>query len=143
MRILIAEDDPMMQELFSCFMDEYGFGCDIVSNGREAVEKAEGQCCEYDLCIMDVKMPVMNGLEAIARIRRRIRHLPVLILTAMEIPEHLLKEVMVDSYLRKPFDLGQLYSKIMEITGSDNNGVSDSDICREDSEVAYKTFISS
>ncbi|MFW5959893.1 MAG: response regulator [Chitinivibrionales bacterium] len=143
MRILIAEDDPMMQELISCFMEEYGFGYDIVSNGREAVEKAEEHCSEYDLYIVDIKMPVMNGLEAITRIRRRNHHLPVLITTAMEIPEYLFKEVMVDGYLRKPFDLDQLYSKIMEIAGRDNNGLFGPGICREEREVAYKAFICS
>ena len=64
MNILIAEDQRIVQMTHEAVMAKWGFGYDLASNGAEAVEFARTNSGRYDLCIMDVSMPVMNGIEA-------------------------------------------------------------------------------
>jgi len=68
MNILVAEDYQPNRILIGKIMVKWGFKPKIVSNGREAVDLAEGNA--YDLCIMDINMPVMDGLEATKKIRQ-------------------------------------------------------------------------
>lgn len=81
MRILIAEDDPAIQFLAKELMEHWGFDYDLVSNGQEAVEQAKINEGEYDLCLMDIDMPIMNGLEATKIIRRNLNYFPIMALT--------------------------------------------------------------
>lgn len=64
MRVLIAEDTPMLQEMVSEFMNDWGYDFDMASNGQEAVNLAKTNEGRYDICLMDIDMPVMNGCEA-------------------------------------------------------------------------------
>ena len=61
MNILIAEDQRIVQMTLEAVMAKWGFGYDMASNGAEAVEFAKARSGRYDLCIMDVSMPVMNS----------------------------------------------------------------------------------
>jgi CheY-like chemotaxis protein len=83
-RVLIAEDHPANQKLAQRMIEKLGYHADVVGNGREAVDAISRQ--DYDLVLMDYRMPVMSGLEATVEIRRREkdsgRHLPIIALTA-------------------------------------------------------------
>ncbi|MGL6160347.1 response regulator [Microbulbifer sp.] len=70
MNILIAEDTPIIQRLYQSLMENWGFN-DIAINGQEAVEYAKNNSKKYDLCLMDVDMPIMNGLDAARIIRKQ------------------------------------------------------------------------
>jgi CheY-like chemotaxis protein len=78
MNILIAEDQRLIQMTHEAVMAKWGFGHDLASNGAEAVEFAKTKSGRYDLCIMDVSVPVMNGIEATREIRREVRYFPIL-----------------------------------------------------------------
>lgn len=78
MRILIAEDSHIIKLVHKALMDAWGFHYDIVSNGEEAVDYARKTGGNYDLGIMDVSMPVMNGIEATKIIRKETRYFPIL-----------------------------------------------------------------
>ncbi|MDT8364849.1 MAG: response regulator, partial [Nitrosomonas sp.] len=61
MNILIAEDNLVIQTLNSVLMESWGYSFDVASNGIEAVELAKQNKDKYDLCLMDIEMPEMNG----------------------------------------------------------------------------------
>ena len=79
-RILLADDHPTNQEIASLFLVDAGHQVTVVSNGREAVEACQRE--RFDLVILDVQMPVMDGLEAVTHIRRDAACPPVIALTA-------------------------------------------------------------
>jgi CheY-like chemotaxis protein len=113
-RILLAEDNPVNQKVAARMMEKRGYLVTVVANGREAIEAHERQ--RFDLILMDVQMPELDGLEATRRIREREQttgeHVPILALTAhamLSDRERCLAAGM-DEYLSKPFqseDLAQ------------------------------------
>jgi len=78
-KILVAEDNDSNFILMSYILKKY-FQFDRAKNGQEAVEKVEGN--DYDIVLMDIKMPVMDGLEATKKIKEKHPALPVIALTA-------------------------------------------------------------
>ncbi len=67
LKVLVAEDMALNQLLMKTVLDDFGFECDIVSNEKIAIEKLKVK--SYDLILMDLQMPVMNGFEATSYIR--------------------------------------------------------------------------
>lgn len=113
MRVLLAEDRPSLQIACKILAEDWHIDLDIVSNGIEVLEQIENR--SYDLCIMDLRMPVMSGEEAARQIRKR-RYLPILALTADSPVEHPLIFKYVDEFLEKPFEIEELHRKILELT---------------------------
>ena len=117
--ILLAEDSVYNQRLAVSLLAKRGHRVTVAQNGREAVElEAQGT---FDLILMDVQMPEMDGLEATRRIRSRgaetARRVPIVALTAQtlqEMREHCLSAGM-DGYLVKPIRARELYAAIDEI----------------------------
>jgi two-component system sensor histidine kinase/response regulator len=112
LRILVAEDNLVNQRLMSRLLEKRGHRVTVVSNGRDALASLARQA--YDLVLMDVQMPEMDGLEATAAIRAQEegtgRHLPILALTAHVMrgdAERCLAAGM-DGYLAKPFQADEL-----------------------------------
>ena len=113
-RILIAEDNHTNQKLLAILLKKAGYRVDIVGNGVEAVDAVRRR--PYDLVLMDVQMPEMNGLEATAAIRRlpdARAHTPVVAVTAEAMPgdREALLEAGMDDYIAKPISaeaLGKL-----------------------------------
>lgn len=103
MRILIAEDNPINQQLALIVLNKLGYSPQLAENGKEALEKMEDQ--HFDLIFMDVQMPELDGLEATQRIRQQQYRQPVIIaMTANAMQgdrEECLKAGM-DDYISKP-----------------------------------------
>ena len=80
MRILVAEDQKDMNRLISKRLAAENYSVDSCYNGQEVLDYLE--CAEYDAIILDIMMPVMNGLQVLKKLRQRQNHIPVLLLTA-------------------------------------------------------------
>jgi len=112
-RVLIAEDNPVNQKLAVKLLEKAGYRTMVVANGREALSALEKEA--FDLVLMDVQMPEMDGFEATAAIRERENgtgvHLPVVALTAHAIKgdEERCRAAGMDAYLPKPIRARQLY----------------------------------
>jgi len=112
-KILVVEDSIPNQELLRVHFEDLGCNCDYASNGKEALECLRSR--SYQLCFMDLQMPVMGGLEATSLIRNELKlTLPIVALTAAEVQEERTKclSAGMSDYLAKPFDVEQLKDKI-------------------------------
>lgn len=112
--ILVAEDNALNQKLIEIILADFGFECDIAENGKVVLEKLHEK--EYDIILMDLQMPEMDGFEATDYIRNTM-HLPIPIIaltadvTSIDIEKS--KKIGMNDYVSKPIDEELLYSKIM------------------------------
>ena len=112
--VLVVEDIALNQLLMKTLLDEFGFGCDIASNGIIAIEKLKTNA--YSVILMDLQMPEMNGFEATEFIRKEMNsNIPIIALTADVTTADLAKckSVGMNDYIAKPVDEKLLYSKII------------------------------
>lgn len=114
LKVLVVEDIPLNQLLMKTLLDDFGFDRDIADNGKIAVEKLKTKA--YDIILMDLQMPEMNGFEATAYIRNEMHSdIPIIALTADVTTVDLAKckAVGMNDYIAKPVDERILYSKII------------------------------
>jgi two-component system response regulator CpxR len=112
--LLLAEDDTELCAMMSDFLTQHGFSVSAVHNGRDAVKRAlEG---EFDMTIMDVMMPVLDGFEALRQIRKR-SGMPVIMLTARAAPADRVEGLNTgaDDYLAKPFAPEELLARVRAV----------------------------
>jgi CheY-like chemotaxis protein len=114
MNLLIAEDHPAIQLFNSRLMQAWGFECDLVYDGAEAVSLARKNEGRYHLCIMDVEMPRMNGIEAIKAIRRDVRYLPILAITSDREYKEPCLAAGADEFIVKPCTPDEFLAKIRQ-----------------------------
>ena len=115
-KVLVAEDITLNQLLMRTLLDDFGFECDIADNGKIATEKIQTK--KYDVILMDLQMPEMNGFEATDFIRNKLKSdIPIIALTADVTTVDLAKctEAGMNDYIAKPVDEKLLYSKIIGI----------------------------
>ena len=113
-RVLVVEDIALNQLLMRTLLDDFGFECDIAGNGKLAIEKLQSN--SYDIILMDLQMPEMNGFEATEYIRYTMNsNIPIIALTADVTTADLnkCKAVGMNDYIAKPVDDRLLYSKII------------------------------
>jgi PAS domain S-box-containing protein len=113
-KVLVVEDMPLNQLLMKTLLDDFGFERDIAENGKIAIEKLHQK--DYDIILMDLQMPIMNGFEATEYIRNILKlKLPIIALTADVTTVDLAKckAVGMNDYLAKPVDDRELYNKII------------------------------
>jgi signal transduction histidine kinase/DNA-binding response OmpR family regulator len=116
LRVLVAEDNPMNQQLAVRLLGKHGHAVTIAGNGREALDALEHE--SFDLVFMDVQMPEMDGLTAAAEIRRREagtgRHVPIIAMTAhaMKGDREVCLAAGMDGYVPKPIRADELLAAI-------------------------------
>jgi PAS domain S-box-containing protein len=113
-KVLVVEDIALNQLLMKTLLDDFGFERDIASNGKIAIEKLQSK--SYDIILMDLQMPEMNGFEATEYIRNKLNSkIPIMALTADVTTVDLAKckAVGMNDYISKPVDEKLLYSKII------------------------------
>jgi two-component system OmpR family response regulator len=122
MRILIAEDDPILADGLMRSLRQAGHAVDWVKNGMEA--DCAATTCEFDLLILDLGLPKMSGLETLKRLRGRGSLVPVLILTARDGVQERVRalDLGADDYLAKPFALEELEARVRALTRRGHGG---------------------
>jgi len=122
LRILLAEDNPVNQLLAARLLGKQGHSVAVAHNGREALERIEAQ--PFDLVLMDVQMPELDGLEATAAIREREKttggHIPIVAMTAhaMRGDQERCLAAGMDGYVSKPINVKELFSVVESVVGS-------------------------
>lgn len=114
-RVLLLEDDVKIVELLIIHLTDLGCEVTAIANGQEGLEAAGGQL--FDLVILDIMLPGMNGMDVCRRIRQHDRHTPILILSAKseEIDKVVGLETGADDYLTKPFSVREFIARVKVI----------------------------
>ena len=140
MRFLCAEDNSLNAEILSALLDMEGASCDICSNGRELVDAFAGvKAGDYDAILMDVQMPVMNGLEAARAIRSGDnplgRTIPIIAMTANAFSSDVQDclDAGMDAHIPKPLDIAIMERTICALAGKNTSGGGDTCSPVEDS----------
>ena len=115
--ILLAEDDENLGKLLVSYLQAKGFGVELARNGKIAYELFNNTKLHFDLLILDVMMPEMDGFTLGSEIRLLDRKVPLLFLSAKSMKEDKLKgfDVGADDYITKPFSMEELLARINAI----------------------------
>ncbi len=119
-QLLIIDDDQILSEMLSEYLSEEGFATDCVHDGLEGLNQAKSG--DYDLVILDVMLPTLNGFEILKRLRKD-SSVPVLMLTARgdDVDRIVGLEIGADDYLPKPFNTRELVARIRSILRRTDN----------------------
>lgn len=125
-RILVVEDHAVNSRLLKMMLEKLDFQVEVAENGRLALALLDGRD-DFDLILMDMRMPEMDGLEATQRLRageagEQVRSLPVVAVTAnaMEADREACREAGMDHYLSKPVNAGELEQVLLEVIHPDH-----------------------
>ena len=122
MRILIVEDDPVLADGLTRSLRQADFAVDCVHDGDAADHTLTAQA--YDLVILDLGLPKLDGFDVLKRLRRRGSGVPVLVLTARDALSDRVKglDLGADDYLTKPFDLPELEARVRALIRRGQSG---------------------
>jgi len=112
MRVLVAEDDNGLREVLVLGLTDAGYQVDAVERGDEAIDYLKWY--EYDVAVIDWRMPGAEGIDVVAWARRHDRPTALLMLTARDTPADRIRglDTGADDYLVKPFDFGELLARV-------------------------------
>ena len=116
MRLLVVEDDRKVAGFIQMGLREEGYAVDVASDGDEA--SALAHLTDYDVIVLDVMLPKKNGLQVAAELRREGRTTPILMLTARDATEDVVRglDAGSDDYLAKPFRFDELLARVRALT---------------------------
>lgn len=111
-KILLAEDDENLGILLKEYLKARNFDAELFTNGEKALKSLERN--SYDICVLDVMMPVMDGFTVAKEIRKYKKDMPIVFLTAKSMKEDVLEGFAIgaDDYLTKPFSMEELIFRI-------------------------------
>ena len=112
MRVLVAEDDDGLREVLLLGLTDAGYQVDAVERGDDAIDQLRWY--EYDVAVIDWRMPGAEGIDVVAWARRHDRPTALLMLTARDTPADRIRglDTGADDYLVKPFDFGELLARV-------------------------------
>jgi two-component system copper resistance phosphate regulon response regulator CusR len=112
MRVLVAEDDPGLREVIVLGLEDSGYRVDSVDRGDDAIDQLRWY--DYDVAIIDWRMPGREGIEVVDWARKHAKPTALLMLTARDTAEDRIRglDTGADDYLVKPFDFGELLARV-------------------------------
>ena len=112
MRLLLVEDEPAAAEILAKGLREHAYAVDIASDGDAALREAD--VTDYDAIVLDLMLPLVDGLSVCRSIRQAGRHVPILIVTARDAVDARVEgfDAGADDYLVKPFDFRELLARL-------------------------------
>uniref|UniRef100_UPI002583A811 response regulator n=1 Tax=Limnobacter sp. TaxID=2003368 RepID=UPI002583A811 len=117
LHILVAEDNEMNRKIIGHLLDRLGYTYTLTENGQEAVDRVSAE--DFDLILMDIRMPVMSGLDATRLIRQmpgRKRNIPILAVSADTLEEQFeeCKSAGINDFISKPISRSELEKKLLQ-----------------------------
>ena len=126
LHVLVAEDNDLNWEIIKTMLSEYKVSCDRAVNGLECINTLTSSSKGfYDLILMDIQMPVLNGKEATRKIRKNedayIRNIPIVAMTADAFAEDIkaCKEAGMNAHIPKPINMKQILSVLITVLKKD------------------------
>lgn len=115
--VLVIDDQAGIRMLLSDILENEGYSITTADNGKEALDKLYNH--EYDLLIIDYRLPVISGTEILQKLKRDQMEIPVIVISGLadEAGEELAENACVKAVLAKPFDIQQLLETVKKITG--------------------------
>jgi len=112
MKVLVVEDDTTVGQYVKRGLEEAGYQAELVGDGAEALRLASAG--PYDLVVLDLRLPVMSGVEVLRALRERENGVPVLVLTAQDAVDFKVQALRsgADDYVTKPFSLDELLARV-------------------------------
>jgi DNA-binding response OmpR family regulator len=139
-KILIVEDEQRLADILKKQLEESGFGADIANDGYIGKQMTERN--KYNLIILDINLPLINGYDLCREIRKTNSNIPIIMLTAFGTPENKISgfEFGADDYVVKPFDFRELLARINVFLRRTDMSISDTEkITLADLEMDLKT----
>lgn len=115
-KVLLMEDDAQLSEIIKEYLEENGYDVRLATDGEEAFDMAYEE--KFDIFLLDVKVPLMNGFDLLSKLRREGNETPAIFLTSLNGIEDLSRafEAGCDDYLKKPFELKELLLRVKSIS---------------------------
>ncbi|RXZ81189.1 DNA-binding response regulator [Paenibacillaceae bacterium] len=122
LKILIVEDEPTLARLLSYNLSQDGYEIAVADHGAEGLQLALRQ--PFDLIILDIMLPGMNGFEVLKRLRQEGQKTPVIVLTARNAEEEVVQGLKygADDYITKPFGVAELLARVSAVLRRSTNG---------------------
>ncbi|TDO29283.1 PAS domain S-box protein [Sediminibacterium goheungense] len=127
-KFLVVEDNEVNQKLVSYVLKKVGGTVDIAHNGRMAIDLLENKNANYDLIIMDIQMPVMDGYEATEYIRTVLKlQTPIIAMTATALKgdQERSEQVGMNEFMLKPFDFNHLYKRLVKLLSTRKESITE------------------
>lgn len=120
--VLIIEDEPTLATLLSYNLKQQGYETKVINDGTEGMREALDQ--SYDLILLDIMLPGMNGFEVLSEIRKQGNKTPVIILTARDTEEEVVAGLTsgADDYMTKPFGVAELFARVSAVMRRTQSG---------------------
>ncbi|TDG00747.1 response regulator transcription factor [Paenibacillus piri] len=114
-KILVIEDEPTLSRLLSYNLSQDGYETKVVDHGSEGLQAALQQ--SFDLIVLDIMLPGMNGFEILSKLRQKGNKTPVIILTARNAEDEVVQGLKygADDYITKPFGVAELLARVSAV----------------------------
>lgn len=116
-KILIAEDDPSISRLIAYKFEKENYKIKVIEEGDKVLEEIKFADADYDALVLDLMLPVLDGMQVLKKIRKENINIPVLVLSAKSQEEDILKGLNAgaDEYITKPFRPDELLLRLKKM----------------------------